>query len=164
MEIRAQPLDLSALEGVGILATPTKGKVIEDGAEFSFEFAVTDLGMPAGLCAGRLECSPRPMRLSKMERHLKTPELLSAVDADAIIAVAPPQEPLNGRLTDVRAVIIRAGQAIVLAVGTWHWIPYPLGDKSTRFLVVYRNATADDDLEFCELAEANDILFDGDTA
>ena len=162
MEILAQPLDLAALEGIGVLATPNKGKTLEDGAEFSFEFAVTDLGMPEGLCAGRLECSSRPMRLLKMERHLKTPELLSAVEGDSIIAVAPPQEPLNGRLTDVRAVIIRAGQAIVLAVGAWHWIPYPMGDKSARFLVVYRNATADDDLDFCELAEANDILFDGD--
>jgi len=161
MEIRVRDLDSAALEDIGIVATLSQGKAPEMGAEFAFEFAATDLKMPAGLCAGRLECSSRPMQLLKMERHLKTPELLSAVNGDAVIVVAPPQTPQDERLEGLRAILVRQGQAIVLSAGAWHWIPYPLGEKSALFLVVFRSETGRDDLDYCELAEPGNIVFEG---
>jgi len=142
---------------VGILATPAAGLSPEGGAEFTFEMAAGDLGMPAGLCAGRLNCASRAMSLSRMEMHPKTPEMLSAVDGDVVICVAPPQEPRGGKLEGLRAILLRQGQAIVLAAGAWHWIPFPLGAASVRVLVVFRSSTGDDDLQFCDLAERSAI-------
>jgi len=148
-----------ALEGIGVLVTPAAGNPPAPGEDFSWTTAVPDLGMPAGLCAGRLECRARPMRLAKMERHFRTPELLSAVDGDAVLCVAPPQEPGSGGLSGLRALILRKGQSVVLDAGTWHWIPYPTGTANVRFMVVFRAQTGDDDLDFFEPAVAADIAF-----
>jgi Ureidoglycolate lyase len=153
MVLIAREASAESLEGVGLFVTPGRGQPPEAGAEFSFELAAPDLGMPAGLCAGRLDCVSRPMRLARMERHLRTPEMLSAVDGDAIVCVAPSQKPRGGAITGLRAIILRRGQAMVLATGAWHWIPFPTGAASVRFLVVFRAETGDDDLHFCDLAD-----------
>jgi Ureidoglycolate lyase len=157
MTLTAREASAKSLEGVGLFITPGGGKSPEAGAEFSFEMAAPGLGMPAGLCAGRLDCAARPMRLARLERHLRTPEMLSAVDGDAIICVAPSQEPRDGELSGLRAIHLRRGQALVLATGAWHWIPFPTGSASVRFLVVFRAETGDDDLHFCDLADSATI-------
>jgi hypothetical protein len=157
MTLIAREASAESLGGVGLLATPSQGQKPVGGAEFSFELAAPELGMPAGLCAGRLDCVARPMTVIRMEKHLKTPELLSAVDGDAVICVAPPQEGRGGKLEGLRAIFLRRGQAIVLATGAWHWIPFPTESAGARFLVVFRAGTGGDDLHFCDLAEAATI-------
>jgi hypothetical protein len=162
MVLSAIALGPEAMRGIGTALTPAAGASPGEGAEFSFEIVSPELGLAAPLCAGRLECSPRRMRLTRLERHLRTPEILSAVEGDSIVCVAPPQEPVSGRLEGLRAVLVRKGEAFVLATGAWHWIPFPLGDDPTRFMVIFRAGTGDDDLGFCELAEAVDIIHEGD--
>lgn len=154
MVLTAREAGPESLAGVGVMATPSAGLEPEAGAEFSFELAERDLGMPAGLCAGRLNCASREMKVARLEMHTKTPELLSAVDGDVVICVAPPQEPAGGGLKGLRALVLRQGRALVLATGAWHWIPFPLGAAAVRLLVVFRSGTGDDDLHFCDLAEA----------
>ena len=153
MKLVAREASAGSLAGVGLLATPSKGAAPAAEAEFAFELAAPNLGMPAGLCAGRLECAARPMVLSRLEMHLQTPELLSAVNGDAVICMAPPQEMRGGALAGLRAILLRKGQTIVLAPGAWHWIPFPTGSANALFLVVFRTETGDDDLQFCDLAE-----------
>ncbi len=157
MILTAREAGPEGLAGVGLMATPSGGLEPEAGNEFSFELVAGDLGMPAGLCAGRLNCASRPMRVGKLEMHTKTPELLSAVDGDVVICVAPPQVPVGGRLEGLRALVLRQGRSLVLATGAWHWIPFPLGSASVRLLVVFRSQTGEDDLHFCDLAEGADI-------
>jgi hypothetical protein len=94
------------------------------------------------------------MTVVKMERHLKTAEMLVALDGDAIVCMAPPQEPVGGSLTGVVAVKMRLGEALVMETGTWHWIPFPTGKKTVRYLVVFRNQTGADDLHFFDFKEA----------
>jgi ureidoglycolate hydrolase len=153
MKLIARSASAESLEGIGIFATPTSGRSPEAGAEHAFELAAPDLGMPAGLCAGRLECVARARSVARMERHLRTPEMLTAVDGDAVLCIAPPQEPRGGKLEDLRAILLHRGQTIVLAKGAWHWIPFPMGTSNVRFMVVFRNGTGDDDLYLCDLAE-----------
>jgi hypothetical protein len=154
MTLIAEEARSESLQGIGILATPGRGKAPLGAEEFAFEIAVPDLGMPAGLCAGRLACASRPMKLARLERHLRTPEMLSAVDGDAILCAAPPQEPRASGLAGLRALLVRKGQSVVLATGAWHWIPFPTGSANALFLVVFRAETGQDDLGFCDLPEA----------
>jgi ureidoglycolate hydrolase len=153
MKFIARTASAESLKGIGIFATPIAGKAPDVGAEHVFELTALDLGMPAGLCAGRLECVARARSLVKMERHLRTPEMLSAVDGDAVLCVAPPQEPREGKLNDLRAILLRRGQTVVLAKGAWHWIPFPTGPSNVHFMVVFRNGTGEDDLHICDLAD-----------
>ncbi len=169
MKLVVQSLSQATIEGAGILLSPQEGRSPVDGSEFSFGLVSSDLGMPASLCAGRLECAARPKILAKMERHLKTPEILTATKGDSILCVAPAQEPRAGRLEGLRALYVHEGQSLMLHTGAWHWIPFPAGaspigeeSESTRFLVIFRAGTGDDDLGFCDLAEKVDIEMGGD--
>ncbi len=73
------------------------------------------------------------------------------------MCIAPPQEPVGGTLKGIRAITVRKGQAFILETGAWHWIPFPLGKQPSRFLVVFRRKTGDEDLLFGTLAESVSI-------
>jgi hypothetical protein len=156
MVLEIEALETADLLEIGRHLTPAMGVHPGSGQEFSFGLVMDDLELPAPLCAGRLECASRPMVVTRMERHLRTPELLSAVDGDAVLCVAPPQEPKEGRLEGMRALKIRQGQSVLLATGAWHWIPFPAGSGagSCQFLVVFRSGTGDEDLQIIDLAES----------
>jgi hypothetical protein len=169
MKLKVQNLSQATIEGAGILLSPQEGLSPGVGSEFSFELVCPELGMPSSLCAGRLECAARPGILAKLERHLKTPEILTATKGDSILCVAPAQEAREGRLAGLRALYVREGQSLMLDTGAWHWIPFPAGgvaqregSGSTRFLVIFRAGTGDDDLGFCELAEKVEIEMEGE--
>jgi ureidoglycolate hydrolase len=157
MDVKAVELSDEALRGIGRVLTPRERQAVDAGAEFHYAQTNGSLGLEAPLSSGSLECAPRPQRLSRMERHLKTPELLVALDGDATVCVAPPQEAAEGTLQGITAVKMRAGEVMILERGAWHWIPYPHGRRTVRFLVVFRASTGQDDLHFCDLVEPRTV-------
>jgi ureidoglycolate hydrolase len=159
MALKVVELSDEALAGIGRVLSPAVpvGTRIAKGEGFSYDVVFSDIGLGASPSAGCLDCAVRPMRLEKMERHLKTVELLSAVEGDSIVCVAPPQESSAGSLTGIKAIRVRKGQSFVLDTGAWHWIPFPEGKKPSRFLVVFRSLTGSDDLGFCDFAKPMDI-------
>jgi hypothetical protein len=162
MTVRATEAGSGGLEGIGKLLTPG-GPAAPSAGEFSFDIVSPELGLGPGLCAGALACAHRRPRLEKMERHLRTAELLSAVQGDAIICLAPPQEAADGAFDGLAAVVVRQGQSILLEAGAWHWIPFPLNAEGARFMVIFKHGTGDEDLEIRELRDPRDIEWKGAT-
>jgi hypothetical protein len=153
MNVKAVEMSDETMKGIGFVVTPRQRPAVPAGTDFLYGETYHDLGLAAPLSTGSLECAPRPMAVAKMERHLKTREMLVALDGDAVVCMAPPQDPMGGSLTGVVAVKMRLGEAIVMDTGTWHWIPFPTGKKTVRYLVVFRNQTGADDLHFCDFKE-----------
>ncbi|MFT3847409.1 MAG: ureidoglycolate lyase [Propionivibrio sp.] len=104
-----------------------------------------------------LECHPRKLRLERMERHHRTREILTTLEGEAAICLAPPQESSSGSLDGVVALRMSAGQSIILEVGAWHWIPFPTTDQTARFQVIFRSETGKDDLDFFHFSPSLDI-------
>lgn len=154
MELRVVDLSMESLKGIGHLLTPEQWELPDKGMEYTYTDIDADLGLPPPCSAGVLESVPRPMVLGRMERHLRTREALIALDGEAVLCVAPPQEGANGGLSGITAVRIRAGQALILETGAWHWIPFPVGDSTARFLVIFRSGTGKDDLYYQDLTRA----------
>jgi len=71
-----------------------------------------------------------------MEREPKT-EFLLPISGPVIQAVAPgadgPECRSQPSADAVKAFIIRPGQAIVMAPGTWHWAAIPLHDEEVLY-------------------------------
>jgi quercetin dioxygenase-like cupin family protein len=86
-----------------------------------------------------------------MERHLRTREALVSLEGEAIVCLAPPQESTDGGLSGITAVKVRRGQAFIMEPGAWHWIPFPVGRRPARFLVIFRSGTGKDDLYYHDL-------------
>jgi ureidoglycolate hydrolase len=124
-----------------------------DGPEFSYHqvLASQDLG-GAGIIA-ELVCKQRPLVLEKMERHLRTPEILAALDADAVVCVAAPGcDPARCSPADIRAFLLKRGEAFWMEKGCWHWLPYPTDAAKVTLLLHFSEGTGDTDLEFSSLA------------
>jgi ureidoglycolate hydrolase len=154
MEIRPVELSEQALQGIGLLITSAKRVAPEPDAETSYFDTVEDLGLEAPCSSGVVEGRPRPMRLQRMERHLRTREALVALEGEAIACLAPPQEPGPAGLEGIVAVRVKTGQAFILEKGAWHGSPFPVGRKPARLLVIFRSGTGRTDLEFRDLPQS----------
>jgi hypothetical protein len=153
MELRVVDLSMESLKGIGHLLTPEQWAVPGEGMEYTYTDIDPDLGLLSPCSAGVIVCAPRLMVLSRMERHLRTREALIGLDGEAVLCVAPPQESANGGLSRITAVRIRAGQALILETGAWHWIPFPVGEGTARFLVIFHSGTGKSDLHYHDLAQ-----------
>jgi ureidoglycolate hydrolase len=159
MNVRSEELTERSIAGIGHLLTPADGPAPRGGEEFTCVPVRNDLELEGTICALRLECAARSMRVAKMERHLRTPEMLTAVSGDAVVCMAPPQDGKDGHFTGVKALLVHIGQSFILDRGAWHWIPFPIGRDSVRFQVVFRDATGKDDLEILDVAEVVEVEF-----
>lgn len=67
-------------------------------------------------------------------RHTSHTQALLVLDADAVVAVAPPSTRFGGEVdaATIRAFLLRPLDAFVLSAGTWHWGPFPVGTDSVR--------------------------------
>jgi ureidoglycolate hydrolase len=101
-----------------------------------------------------LICRKRPLVLGTLERHLATPEILAALDGDVIVcAAAPGVDPAHCAPADIRALMLRQGQAMWMDRGTWHWLPFPTRTAQVTVLLIFREGTGDRDIELRELAQ-----------
>lgn len=89
-----------------------------------------------------------PLRQTCSERHMETPECLVAVDGDMYIIVGPadyPDEP--ERLPDLsrfRAFKVKAGEAILMKPGVWHYACIPLKEEMYMYCI-FSTETGDKD-------------------
>lgn len=106
-----------------------------------------------------LEVVKREREFSKFERHLSTQEVFFAIDGDVIVIVGEPtpnmDRPDLGRAAAFRLI---AGEGILMHKGTWHWVPYPYGDKA-HLLIVFRAGTPDEDVEIKDMKEIEEVEF-----
>jgi len=157
VEIRTVDLSEQALKGIGLLLTPARRVAPEPGAEHSYFDTVDDLQLGAPCSSGVVECRPRPKTLRRMERHLHTREALVVLEGEVIVCLTPPQEPRPAGLEGIVAVRVKSGQAFILETGAWHGIPFPVGRKPARLLVIFRSGTGRTDLEFHDLPQGRPI-------
>jgi len=89
-----------------------------------------------------------PLRQTCSERHMSTPECLLAVNGDMYIIVGPPDYPDEpARLPDLSrfaAFKIKAGEAILMNPGVWHYACIPLKDESYMYCI-FSTGTGDND-------------------
>jgi ureidoglycolate hydrolase len=94
-----------------------------------------------------IETTARELRCAVMYRHESHTQVLSPLDADSVVAVAPATttfaDPAD--LDAIRAFVLVPGETVVLHQGTWHWGPFPIrGATSVRLLNVQGRRYAED--------------------
>lgn len=104
---------------------------------------------------GYLRPKKRPLAFSWFERHVKGTQTFVPLNGDSsVFAVAPPEARDDpNALPDVdriRAFVLDGTCGVNIHPGTWHWTPFPLGSRSD-FIILVREAVADDDLNFVDL-------------
>lgn len=153
MTIKPKKLDAGDFAKFGRILTAYSGEPDADDDVVTYWGGVADADFTGPVSAGMLLGHPRRMATSKLERHLSTPEVLVALDGDALLCVGAPGEP-----KELTAFFVKQGEGVALHAGTWHWTPFPTGDRDCRFLVLFHSGTEKNDLEIRELPE--EIFFE----
>ena len=125
---------------------------VDEHNEFDFHSTAGNIELAPRCCTGLLSCRNRERKVVKMECHHGSSEIVVALDGDMILVAAPHDDDLKDN-TRVRAFLIKKGQAVAMKPDTWHWIPFPVQAKDCHALILFRDGTGDDDLNFRDLVE-----------
>jgi ureidoglycolate hydrolase len=106
--------------------------------------------------AGIAVIKKSPFRQTCSERHMSTPEFMLAVNGDMLVIVGPPDYPNEpARLPELSrfaAFKVKAGEAILLKPGVWHYAAMPLKDEMYMY-VIYASGTGEDDIRIIDFPE-----------
>jgi len=97
----------------------------------------------------------RQLSCDRLNRHDTHTQTLMPVSGDAVLVVAPAEAAMvtPADLDAVRAFVLRRGECVHLARGTWHWGPYPVGaDHVTIFNIQGRGYPDDNAVARLDLA------------
>ena len=95
----------------------------------------------------------KPLRCELLNRHhTATQALIPLGGQPAVVVVAPPEVDFSdpGHLDTIRAFTISGAQGINLALGTWHWGPYPIGPEVHLANVQARDVAHDNEIAHLE--------------
>ena len=121
--VRAEPLTATAFAPFGqVLASERDGTAtstieLREGEVFALNI---------------LSYERRPLRCDHLNAHHRATQALVALSGKpTVLAVAPAGTVFDSRdaLAAVRAFICDGHAAVNLALGTWHWGPYPVSDR-----------------------------------
>jgi ureidoglycolate hydrolase len=158
MGIQVVDLSEQTLNGIGSLLTPSRWPVPLADEEQAYVDTIEDLKLSTPCSAGVVQARPRPKTLKRLERHLQTREIVVALEGEAIVCLAPPQQVSPVGLAGIVAVRVKSGQGLVLEVGAWHASAFPVGNEPSRLLVIFRSGTGRTDLEFHDLPRGVSIV------
>lgn len=74
-----------------------------------------------------------------MERHVRTPEILIAVDRPFVL-------PVMSDEGNVDAFLVEPGEAAVIGQGIWHSACKPVGGDEATYFVIFRRGTPQEDV------------------
>ncbi len=136
--IKPQALTKETFAPYGQAITVPEVPAPKTGVDWDCWFKLGDLGAlrPS---VGIVTTRPTKALISTMEREPK-PEFLLPISGPVIQTVALPGDLENHEqqpeAATVRAFIVRPGQAIIMASGTWHWAALPLDDEEVLYYFI----------------------------
>jgi ureidoglycolate hydrolase len=151
--IRTTTVELTV--GYARLVLPSGCRTPEDGGpDYSYHQVLSPEELVESGIMAELICRKRPLVLQKLERHLDTPEILAAMNGDVIVcAAAPGIDPAHCASGDIRAFMVKQGQALWMDKGAWHWLPFPVPAAQVTMLLIFREKTGAREIEFRDLEQ-----------
>jgi len=93
---------------------------------------------------GVIRIKARDRELAEMERHVKSPVFLVALDCDFFLPVAPYSVAKGGKAhpdeARLKVFMVRKGSAVLLRRGVWHTLPFPVAGEGL-FIEAVRDGT-----------------------
>jgi ureidoglycolate hydrolase len=143
LTVTAEPLEAGAWQPFGQLIGPPG-----DGTD-----CIVELRDAAVFHLDVLSYEWRPLRCDHLNRHhTATQALIPLGGAPAVIVVAPGSVDFSdpAHLDTIRAFTISGALGINLAIGTWHWGPYPLGAEVHLANFQARDVAHDNEVAYLE--------------
>jgi mannose-6-phosphate isomerase-like protein (cupin superfamily) len=102
------------------------------------------------LATGLLRVRPHGNLVSKVERHISTPEILTILSGSGVIVLKEAGDGIDGNIAAVR---VRQGDSFALFPGIWHGLICPENNEDIVLLVQFEEGTEDSDVQFNSFEE-----------
>lgn len=138
---------------------PVRGEPLSEGAFAPFGQVVAAGDAAMELRGGEvfhlnvLHYDRRPLRCDHLNRHHRATQMLVALAGKPTLLVVAPSErdfATGDDLASVRAFICDGTAGVNLALGTWHWGPYPIADYVDLVNVQGRGFARDNEVAHLE--------------
>ncbi len=144
--LSVNPLDEQSFIPFGkVLRTPERPP---DGASEVHNYWDRELEWTGSTSVNYLAIKQRDLLLSQMERHQDTREMLVLLRGTCYLAVAPAGDFASDKLA---VFDLKPGDVVCLNAGVWHALPFSRQEEAA-FLVIYKDGTAQHDLELLQLS------------
>jgi ureidoglycolate hydrolase len=144
VQTKARHVTAKTFSPYGKVVTTPKGKPTSQAADYRFWSDVADYTIEGnteiGICTVYKQ---RKAEIARMERHLRTPEILIPIDSPFILPLL-----LEGEQdAQAKAFQVNIGEAVVVGSGVWHGACLPVGKKTSSYFVIFRKHTPLEDVE-----------------
>jgi len=146
LQVSAEPLDASSWSPFGWL--PVLDTDPRDGeSRLFFEWGDVHVNL-IGHSADEVPYTERGVVCEMFFHHLTHTQAILVLNCPAVIAVAPASCTFekSDDLQQVRSFLLRPHDSFVLARGTWHWGPFPLGEPRVELYNVQGLRYAEDNI------------------
>lgn len=137
--VRAEPLSVEAFAPFGqVIAAGDAVMELRDGEVFHLNV---------------LHYDRKPLRCDHLNRHHKaTQALVALAGKPTLLVVAPAAYDFSTEehLSEVRAFLCDGSAGVNLALGTWHWGPYPVTDHVDLVNVQGQHFADDNEIAYLE--------------
>jgi len=121
---------------------------------------VADVDFGKDLQISFVRFGQRPFVLTRMERHVKGPEVFIPMEGCSIFCLAPARDLDDPDAIpspdEVTGFIIDGTTAVIVNKGVWHWAPFPI-TKQASFLLLLRKGTVETDLTIKDIYKETGI-------
>lgn len=155
--VKASKLTPAGFRPYGYVISTAKGKPFLDDNEVTCWSKVSLLEVGKTASTTVLFCHRRQPVVKKLERHVRTPEVLVSLEGDSAICVGK-RSSGRGAIRGIRAFYLRQGDAIAMHAGTWHYPPFPVKAKQCKLLVLFASGTEATDLKYGDLPQEVRII------
>ncbi len=150
MKLKAKKISTENFDNYGKVVEGTSGEPTSQAADYKFWSNIMNYKIDGetevGICTVYKKAS---YKISGMERHIKTPEILIPIDAPFIL---PLLKDKNHPET-AEAFKVEIGQAIKIDEKIWHGACIPFEKNESSYFVIFKKETPFNDVEKTELPE-----------
>jgi ureidoglycolate hydrolase len=157
-DLKTQTIHDEAFGAFGQVLHQTGAQPMMDTAEATYWGGIAKFTFPQKLSSGYLMSRRTDPVVTQLEQHTETAEILVAMKGDAVICMATPESKVGTANVQLGAFLVKEGEAIKMHVGTWHWLPMPVGCDEASYVVLFGDDTENSDLDVVELAEPAKIV------
>jgi ureidoglycolate hydrolase len=143
LTIKAQPLTVASWEPFGRIPVNDTDPV--DPVQIEFLWGDPHVNFISH-AYGEVDHTDGGSLCAVMYRHDTHTQTIMPTNCDSVVAVAPAGVDFSrpDHLDTIRAFLVHPLDCFVLARGTWHWGPFPLGPEAVRLFNVQGRRYAED--------------------
>ena len=149
MKIKSKPVDENNFNKFGKIVKDPAGSPTSQAVDYKFWSDIANYKIDGETEVGICKVYAQPVnKITGMERHMLTPEILIPIDAPFALPVL-----INGRPEDeIESFIVKPGEVVIINNNVWHGACLPVGKKESSYFVIFRRMTPHEDVEKKEIS------------